>query len=147
MKSNAATVQQYLSELPPDRQEVIRQVREVVLKHLPAGYVETMNWGMISYEIPLSVFPDTYNRQPLSYVALASQKNHFALYLMGVYGNPEAEALLREGFQQAGTKLDLGKSCLRFHKLDNLPLPVIGQIIAACPPDELIRRYQQARQK
>src|SRR5689334_5703907 len=112
-RSNAATVQEYLDELPDDRRAVVAAVREVILRNLPPGYREAMSWGVISYEVPLERYPDTYNGQPLGYIALAAQKNHFALYLMCVYHNAEREAWLRREFKKAGKKLDLGKACLR----------------------------------
>ena len=85
MQSNAATVDQYLAELPEDRREVIQKVRQVIRQNLPKGYEEVMNWGMITYQVPLEVYPDTYNKQPLMYAALASQKNHMAVYLSAIY--------------------------------------------------------------
>jgi hypothetical protein len=147
VQSKAKTVEEYLDELPPDRREVISGVRDVIMENLPDGYVESMNWGMISYEIPLKDYPDTYNGQPLSYVGLAAQKNYHALYLMGVYGDARKEALLREGFEKAGLKLDMGKSCVRFHKLESLPLDVIGEIIASLPPKDLIAIYEKHRRR
>ena len=147
VKSNATTVQEYLGELDPDRRRVVSTVRQLILDHLPEGYQESINWGMISYEIPLEVYPDTYNGQPLSYVALAAQKRHYAVYLMGVYQNPEQEAQLREAFEQAGKKLDLGKSCLRFKKLEDVPLDVLGEVVASTPPEQFIAQYEQSRKK
>jgi hypothetical protein len=147
VKSTASTVPEYLDALPADRRVVVAAVREVVLRHLPAGYQEAMNWGMISYEIPLELYPRTHNGQPLSYAALAAQKNHFALYLMAVYGDPAREARLREGFAQAGKKLDMGKSCVRFRRLDDLPLDLIGQIVAGTPPDAFIALYEKSRRR
>jgi Domain of unknown function (DU1801) len=144
-RSNAATVQDYLDGLPEERRAVVAAVREVIVRHLPAGYRECMNWGMISYEIPLERYPNTYNGQPLSYVGLAAQKNHFALYLMCVYGDAGQEAWLREEFKKAGKKLDMGKSCVRFRKLDDLPLDVIGRVVARTPPDKYIARYEASR--
>ena len=88
VQSKAATVDEYLDELSPEKRDVVSRVREVVLENLPEGYVESMNWGMISYEIPLATYPETYNGQPLSYMALAAQKRHYALYMMHVYQNP-----------------------------------------------------------
>jgi hypothetical protein len=146
-RSQASTVEGYLSELPEDRRAVVSAVREMVLQNLPDGYRESMNWGMISYEVPLEQYPDTYNGQPLGYVALAAQKSYFALYLMGVYQDSEQEAELRAGFQQAGKKLDMGKSCVRFRKLEDLPLDVVGRVIASTPPAELIGRYEASRQR
>jgi len=147
VQSKAKTVEEYLNELPPDRREIVSGVRNVILQNLPEGYTESMNWGMISYEIPLEVYPDTYNGQPLGYAALAAQKNHYAVYLMGVYQDPEQEAKLKEGFKQAGKKLDMGKSCVRFRKLENLPLDVIGELIACISPEDLIARYEESRKK
>ena len=147
VKSNATTVQEYLGELDPDRRRVVSTVRQLILAHLPEGYQECINWGMISYEIPLEVYPDTYNGRPLSYVALAAQKRHYAVYLMGVYQNPEQEAQLREAFEQAGKKLDMGKSCLRFRKLEDVPLDVLGEVVASTPPEQFIAQYEQARKK
>jgi uncharacterized protein YdhG (YjbR/CyaY superfamily) len=145
VSSKAATVEEYLQELPPERQAVIAEVRETIRENLPAGYTETMNWGMISYEIPLDVYPDTYNGQPLSYVALAAQKNHYAVYMSGVYQDPKQEKILLEGFEKTGKKPDMGKSCVRFRKLENIPLEVIGQLIASTPPEKLIAIYEESR--
>jgi hypothetical protein len=145
LKSNAPTVQKYLDELPEDRRAIVEAVREMVLHNLPEGYRESMRWGMISYEIPLERYPKTYNGQPLAYIALASQKNNCALYLTNVYQDPEQEARLREGFKKAGKKLDMGKSCLRFKKLDDLPMNVLAEVVASTPPDALIKRHEAAR--
>jgi uncharacterized protein YdhG (YjbR/CyaY superfamily) len=146
-RSKATTVDQYLAELPAERREVIAKVRDVVKRNLPKGYTETMNWGMISYEVPLERYPNTYNRQPLSYVGLAAQKNHYALYLMGAYDGSEQQKQLADAFARAGKKLDMGKSCLRFKKLDDLPLDAIGRVIASTPPDKLITQFEAARGK
>ncbi len=147
VQSKATTVEQYLEELPPDQREVVSAVRKVILENLPRGYVEAMNWGMISYEIPLEDYPDTYNGKPLSYLALAAQKNHYSLYMMGVYQDAEQEAKLKHGFEQAGKKLDMGKSCVRFRKLDDVPLDVLGELIAGTPPDMMITRHEASRRK
>jgi len=145
--SSAVTVREYLTALPSSRREVVVAVRDVILRHLPDGYAETMNWGMISYEIPLARYPETYNGQPLSYVALAAQKNYFSLYLMGAYQDAKQERWLKDGFKQAGLRLDMGKSCVRFRKLDDLPLDVIGQIVASTSPAQFIVRYELSRRK
>lgn len=146
-KSNAATVQEYLDELPEERRSVIATVRDVILRNLPEGYQERMSWGMICYEIPLERYPDTYNGQPLAYVALAAQKNHYAVYLTCTYQDQEKEAWFRDAYQKAGKKLDMGKSCLRFKKLQDLPLDVIGQAVAGTSPEEFIASYEAARQR
>jgi len=147
VQSKARTVDEYLEELTPDRSAVISRVRAIILENLPDGYVESMNWGMICYEIPLKDYPNTYNGQPLEYAALAAQKNYYALYLMAVYGDPKKEARLREGFEKAGMKLDMGKSCVRFRTHENLPLEVIGEIIASLSPKDLIALYEKNRVK
>lgn len=143
--SSAATPDEYLAELPPERREVVSAVRDVVLRNLPAGYRESMSFGMIGYGIPLERYPDTYNKQPLMYAGLAAQKSHYALYLMCVYQDPQAEAAFREAYARAGKKLDMGKSCVRFRRLDDLPLDVVARTIASTPPEELIRQYEASR--
>jgi hypothetical protein len=115
------------------------------LERLPNGYQESMTWGMISYEIPLEVYPETYNGKPLTYMALAAQKHYFALYMMGVYSDPEQERRLKQGFEKAGKKLDMGKSCLRFRRVEDLPLDVIGEITASMPPEAFIAHCEKAR--
>jgi uncharacterized protein YdhG (YjbR/CyaY superfamily) len=146
-KSKATTVKDYLAELPAERREVVAKLREVVKRNLPEGYVETMNWGMISYEVPLARYPNTYNRQPLSYVGLAAQKNHYALYLMGAYEGSEQQKQLADAFKHAGKNLDMGKSCLRFKKLDDLSLEAIGRVIAGTAPEKLIAQFEAVRRK
>jgi hypothetical protein len=143
--SKAATVDEYLRELPDDRRAVVSAVRDVVLRNLPEGYRETMSYGMIGYGIPLERYPDTYNRQPLSFAAIAAQKSYYALYLMCAYQDPAQEQALRDAFAAAGKKLDMGKSCIRFKSLDDLPLDAIGHIIASTPPDAFIARHEAAR--
>ncbi|MFC1660469.1 DUF1801 domain-containing protein [Gemmatimonadota bacterium] len=146
-RSEAKTVEEYLRELPADRREVVSGVREVILANLPEGYQETMNWGMISYEIPLDRYPDTYNRQPLMYVAVAAQKNHYAVYSTGVYMDPRGEAWLKSAFERAGKMLDMGKSCIRFKRLEDLPLEVIGEIASQWPVDDFIAEYEAGRKR
>jgi hypothetical protein len=145
MQSEATTVEQYLAELPPDRREAIRTVRRVVRENLPLGYEESMNWGMICYEVPLSICPDTYNGQPLMYAALASQERHMALYLMSVYVGKERRAAFEKAYRATGKRLDVGKSCVRFTKLDDLPLDLIARAVGAVSVDEYVRIAQAAR--
>jgi uncharacterized protein YdhG (YjbR/CyaY superfamily) len=145
VQSDAATVDAYLEDLAPDRRAALEAVRAVILAHLPDGYVETMNWGMISYEVPLAVCPDTYNGHPLSYAGLASQKRHMAVYLSNVYVDPALRARLEAGYAEAGLKLDMGASCVRFTRLDKVPLEVIGEMIAATPVDEFVAAYSASR--
>lgn len=146
MTSNAQTVEQYLAELPEDRREAISTVRDVILKNLPNGYEEQMQYGHISYVVPHSLFPKGYHcdpKQPLTYASVASQKNHMAVYLMCIYGDTAEEAWFREAYLATGKKLDMGKSCIRFKKLTDLPLEVIGEAIARVTPEAYIRAYEQ----
>jgi uncharacterized protein YdhG (YjbR/CyaY superfamily) len=147
VSSQAATVAEYLDELPEERRAVVARVRQTVLDHLPAGYQETMRWGMISYEIPLERYPDTYNGQPLAYIGLAAQKRHYALYLMGVYADSDQERRLREVYAERGLRLDFGKSCLRFRRLEELPLDLIAELVAATPPEAHIAQYEASRKR
>lgn len=143
--SRAATPEQYLAELPSDRRETIGGMRTLILKNLPKGYRESMGFGMITYSIPLERFPDTYNGQPLCYAALAAQKGYCSVYLMNCYGSAKEAADLVAAFRKAGKKLDMGKSCVRFRSLDDLPLDAIARVIAATSPDSFIRRYEASR--
>lgn len=143
--SAASTVEEYLAELPDERAEVIEQVRKLVLANLPDGVVETMNWGMIAYEIPLERHADTYNGQPLLYAALAAQKRHYALYLHSVYASEDVAERLRAAYDDAGMKLDVGRSCVRFTRLDRLLPDAVAEAISAVTVDEYIELYEAAR--
>lgn len=145
VSSTASTVAEYLQQLAPERRAVVSAVRDVVTAHLPAGYVEAMAYGMIGWGIPLSRYPDTYNGQPLSVAGLAAQKNHYALYLHCVYTDPASELSLREAYARAGKRLDMGKSCLRFKRLDDLLLDEVAHQVGSMPPDALIAHYEAAR--
>ena len=117
MHSDAKTVKEYLDSVPEDRRKAISAVRKVILKNLPKGYEETMNWGMISYDVPLEIYPDTYNGKPLMYAALASQKNHMAVYLTGIYMSEKSLKDFETAYKATGKRYDVGKSCVRFKKL------------------------------
>jgi hypothetical protein len=147
VQSKATTVDDYLNDLPAERRDVVSKVRQLILKNLPKGYSESMAFGMIGYGIPLATYPKTYNGQPLSFAALAAQKNHYALYLMCVYGDEAAEKKLRDAFAKEGKKLDIGKSCVRFKKLDDLALDAIAELIRSSPPEALIRKYEESRKR
>lgn len=147
VSSRASTVREYLTALPEERREVISAVRDLVRRHLPAGYREAMNWGMITWEVPLAKYPETYNGQPLCYIGLAARKSNNALYLTGVYQDPEQETWLKRAFRAAGKKLDMGKSCLRFHSVEDLPLEAVGRIVAWTSPEKHIARYEASRRK
>jgi hypothetical protein len=146
-QSKATTVDEYLNELPAERRAEVEAVRAVVKKNLPKGYREIVANGMITYCVPLETYSDTYNKQPLGYAALAAQKNYNALYLMSAYADSAQEKALRDGFDKAGKKLDMGKSCIRFKRADDLPLDVIGNVIASTSPDQFIAIYEKARSK
>ncbi len=147
MKSNVTTVEDYLAALPDDRRAAVEAVRETIRAKLPKGYVECFAFGMIGYVVPLAVYPDTYNKQPLMYAALANQKGHMAVYLTNVYGDPALRARFEEGFRKAGKKLDMGKSCVRFKKLDDVPLAVIGDAVAATPMADFVAFAKSVRAK
>jgi hypothetical protein len=144
MQSTAKTVEGYLAELSPDRRKAITTLRQDILKVLPKGYEETMNWGMICYQVPLSVYPDTYNKQPFMFAALASQKNHMALYLMATYAVPGKETRIRDAYKQAGKKLDMGKSCIRFKSLDDLLLEPILEVIKSTDMEKFVNAAKSA---
>jgi len=140
MKSTVTTIKQYLAEMPEDRQEAITQVRETILKNLPEGYEEAINFGMITYQVPLDVYPDTYNKKPLMYAALANQKNHMAVYLTGIYMDEDLYQDFEEKYRETGKRYDVGKSCVRFRKLEDLPLELIGESIGAISMENFIER-------
>jgi hypothetical protein len=143
--SDATTVEAYLASLPEDRRAALTAVRQVILENLPEGYQEAMGWGMITYCVPLSVQPDTYNGQPLGYVALASQKNYMSLYLMAIYGSDAARRDFEAAYRATGKRFDAGKSCVRFRKLEDLPLDLVGRTVASIPMAEYVRRVDAAQ--
>jgi hypothetical protein len=145
MHSPAPTVAQYLAGLPEDRRTIVDAVRAVMVTNLPAGMVESTGWGMITYEVPLSEVPDTYNGQPLMYAALASQKHHLAVYLSGIYASPRLRAWFERAYRETGLRMDLGKSCVRFRTLDELPLDLVGRAVAAQTLEEFVDVYEAAR--
>lgn len=144
VRSDAKTVEEYLDELPDERRVDIEAMRRVILENLPAGYDEVMRWGMITYEVPLERYPDTYNGQPLQFAALAAQKNHNALYLTNVAFSGGEEAF-RNRYEQTGKRLDMGKSCLRYRHADDVALDVIAETIASAPVDRYLAAYERAR--
>ena len=144
-RSEATTVEEYLDELADDRRETVEAVRDVVRANLPDGYEETVQFGMISYVVPLERYPKTYNRQALQYAALASQKNYVSLYLMNVYGNQETERWFLDSYKASGKRLDMGKSCVRFKSVEDLPLDLVGETIARTSVDDYIALYETAR--
>ena len=146
-QGKAKTVSEYLAALPPERRAVVSKVRSLVKKHLPKGYKEQIGWGVITYAVPLKTLPDTYNGQPLCYAALAAQKNFNTLYLMNVYGDAKKKKWLADEFKRHGKKFDMGKSCLHFKSLDDLPVDLIGEVIASTPMEKYIESYKAIRKK
>ena len=145
VSSDATTPAAYLASLPTDRRQALTALRDLILTNLPAGYEEGMQYGMIGYFVPLERFPDTYNGQPLGLAGIASQKRYMSLYLNTVYGDPETDRWFRERYAASGKKLDMGKGCVRFRRLDDLPLDLIAETIARTPVDRYVERYAAVR--
>jgi hypothetical protein len=148
MQSKAKTIKEYIAELSPDRRQAIEAVRKVIKKNLPKGYEEGMQYGMIGYYVPLKIYPQGYlgkSDMPLPFVALASQKNHMAVYLMNIYNDKNAEGWFSKEYKKTGNRMDVGKSCVRFKKLDDLPLDLIGKAVARTSVKEYIRVYETSR--
>jgi len=150
--ARATTVAAYLASLTPEKRAVIEEARAFVRRHIPQGYAEFMNWGVINWGIPLEEFSNTHNGQPLCYVGLGAQKNYNSLYLMGVYDSsngkyttPFSEKLLVDAFKKAGKRLDMGKCCLRFKALDALELASVAAVIAMSTPKEYIAYYKRMK--
>lgn len=156
MQSRAASVADYLAELDPDRRAALEAVRRVILNNLDPLYAECMQYGMIGYSVPHSVFPAGYHcdpSQPLPFAALASQKNYMSLYLMGVYcgcdgSDPTAHVRwFQQAWAKTGKKLDMGKACIRFKRVEDLALDVIGQAIRRVPAKTYIKMYEASLAK
>lgn len=149
MQSAATTVEAYLNELPEDRVAPMQQLREVILSNLPQGFEEMMNYGMIGYVVPYSVYPPGYHckpKQPLPFLALASQKNFIAVYHMGIYGDESLLKWFEEAYAKTGVgKLDMGKSCIRFKKMDKIPYDLIGELCTKMTPAQWIDIYERMR--
>lgn len=147
MQSQSKTVKDYLRELPEDRRTAISAVRETILKNLQSGFEEGMQYGMIGYYVPHSIYPAGYHcdpKLPVPFACLASQKNYMSLYLLSSYSGAGEEQWLREQFAKAGKKLDMGKSCVRFKKLEDLPLSVVGEAIRRVSVASYIAAYEAA---
>jgi len=145
VSSSATSVKDYLAELPEERRKAIAAVRKVIRKNLPKGFLESMQYGMISYVVPLKRFPDTYNKQPLANISLASQKNHMAVYLMGIYGDDKLRRWFEREYKKTNKRMDVGKCCVRFRTLDDLPLEIVGKAVAAMSLEKFIAMYEKAR--
>ena len=138
-------IRAYLAGLPDDRALILRELRKTILSNLPAGFTEQFEQGLLSYVIPLSTYPKTYNGQPLLLAAIASQKSFVTLYLMAVYGDTKLEAWFKDSYARSGNRLDMGKSCVHFRKADDIPHGVIGEAIAKVSVKQYIRIYEAAR--
>jgi len=146
MKSNATSVDQYMQELPDDKREAMQKLRDAILKNLPDGFSEEMGYGMMGYSVPHSIYPDGYHcdpKQALPFVALASQKNFIALYHMGIYANPQIYQWFVEEYpKHSKAKLDMGKSCVRFKKMDQIPFKLLGELMTKVSVQEWIETYE-----
>jgi hypothetical protein len=150
VQSKATTVPAYLAELPPDRRKAIEAVRKVIVANLDKDVEEGMQYGMIGYAVPHRVYPDGYHcnpKQPVPFAAIASQKQYMSLYVMSVYGQPKEEKWLRERWAAAGKKLDMGKCCIRFKSLDDLPLDVVGEMFRRVSAKDFIAHYESVIKK
>lgn len=148
MTSKAATADQYLAELPVERQEAMEKLRDTLLKHLPKGFKETMSYGMVTYCVPHETYPAGYHcnpEQPLPFISLASQKNYIALHHMGLYADPKLlEWFTTEYPKHSKMKLDMGKGCVRFKKPEAIPFELIGQLAEKVTPQQWIECYESA---
>lgn len=147
MRSEARTVDDYLAQLPPDRRATIAAVRKVIRDNLGEGYEEGMQYGMVGYYVPHRLFPAGYHcdpKQPVPFASLASQKNHLSLYLFCTYCSPAESEWFRAEWAKAGKRLDMGKSCIRFKRVDDLALDVIARALRRAPLRKFLKSYQAA---
>jgi hypothetical protein len=146
MQSKAATPQEYLDTLPEDRKQAINELRKAILKNLPKGFSEVMAYGMLGYVIPHSLYPNGYHcdpKQPLPFINIASQKNFIAVYHMGMYSDKKLlDWFTKEYPKHSKTKLDMGKSCVRFKKLDQIPFQLMGELASKMTPKQWIEVYE-----
>ncbi len=151
MQSKAATVEQYIDALPHDRKDVVTQLRKVIKKNLPTGFKECMNYGMIGYVVPHTLYPAGYHcspKDPLPFMNIASQKNFVAVYSMGIYANPALLKWFVDAYAKAGVgKLDMGKSCIRFKKMDKVPYELIAELASKVTAQEWIALYERTMKK
>jgi uncharacterized protein YdhG (YjbR/CyaY superfamily) len=151
MQSKAETVEEYLNELPEERKEVMIKLREIILKNIPKGFTEEMSYGMIGYVVPHSLYPDGYHcnpKLPLPFLNIASQKNFVTLYHMGIYAKPELLKWFIDEFpKHSNLKLDIGKSCIRFKKMDQIPFDLIEELVQKMSVEEWITCYESQFKK
>ena len=147
MPEKPTTVKQYLDGLPEERRKALRKVRAAVNRGLPKGYKEGLQYGMIGWFVPHRLYPDGYHcdpKQPVPFVGLGSQKNYMSLYLMCVYGDPKQRTWFEKAWAKTGKKLDMGKSCVRFKKIEDLPLDLVSETVARVPVDAFLATYEAA---
>lgn len=144
-KSSSTTVTTFLEKLPEERRREVERVRKALRRHMPKGYEEVISKNMLVYQVPLKHYSDTYNKQPLWYVALASEKSYLSLHLMPIYGDAGQAQRLKGGFKAAGKKLDMGKACIHFKSTDELALDVIGEIVASTPLERWVEITKSAK--
>ena len=145
MQSKASTPEEYIEQLPEDRKDIIKKLRKVIVKNLPKGFSERMGYGMIAYVVPHSLYPPGYHCDPalaLPFISLASQKNHIALYHMGIYGGAHLDWFVKEWTKHSTKKLDMGKACIRFKKPEDVPLDLIGELCTRMTPQQWIELYE-----
>ncbi|HET7551888.1 MAG TPA: DUF1801 domain-containing protein [Gemmatimonadaceae bacterium] len=147
IKRPALTVSQWLASVPAERKDAINAVRDAVNEHLPQGYEETVDWGMLAWVVPLATLPNTHNGHPLLLAALGAHTKLMTIYLMSVYGDPRIRKEFETAYKKTGKKLSMGGSCVHFKRLDDLPLDVVGNTIARVTVDEYVERYQRSRTK
>jgi hypothetical protein len=148
MGDASTSVAGYLKGLPVERRALVEAVRRTILDHLPEGYVEVMQYGMIGYAVPIALYPAGYHArrgEPLPYVALGNQKHHVAVHLFGLYADPKGEAWLRATWARTGKRLDMGKGCVRFRSLDDVPVDALGAAVARLPVRDFIDLYEAGR--
>ena len=141
------TVSQWLASVPAERKDAINAVRHAVNEHLPEGYEETVDWGMLAWVVPLKTLPNTHNGHPLTLAALGAHTKLMTIYLMSVYGDPKLRRAFESAYKKTGKKLDMGGCCVHFKKLDDLPLDVVGKTIASVTVGQYVERYEKSRGK
>lgn len=151
MQIKASSPKEYLENIPEERQPVMKKIRKIILENLPKGFNEEMSYGMIGYVVPHSIYPDGYHvdpKLPLPFINLASQKNFIALYHSGIYASPEMHNwFVSEYPKHCKSKLDMGKSCIRFKKLDDIPYALIAELVTKLSVKEWVSLYESAKSK
>lgn len=146
MQSNAQTIAGYLYELPENRKETMNKLRAIILQNIPEGFVETMSYGMIGYVVPHTLYPEGYHcnpKLPLPFINLASQKNFIAIYHMGIYANPDLLKWFSSEFPKyTNQKMDMGKSCIRFKKMDQIPFDLIAELVRKMSVEDWVKTYE-----